>query len=131
MIYSFLHRRGLADVDVHFCFGPGQAVLRLARSEGKFSQCAWGLYTFIKYGKTRTTAEIRNQATGKHLVVSVACLRPMMVERSTRMQCYPLQQVVDATAAPLHASEDPTTEISTSDSEPEVIWVRDRKWTWL
>ena len=85
---------------------------------------------FIKYGRTHTTAEIRNQATGKHVVVSVAHLRPIMAEQAIKMQCYPLWQVVDAAAAPSHASEDPTTESSTSDSEPEVIRVRDRKRSW-
>ena len=105
-------------------------MLRLARREGKLSPRAWGPYTFIKYGKTHTTAEIRDQATGKHVVVSVAHLRPMMAERAIRMQRYPIWQVVDAAAVPSHASEDPTTESSTSDSETEVIWVRDRKCSW-
>ena len=129
MIRSYLNRRGLADVDVHFCFCPGQAVLRLARHEGKLSSLAWGPYTFIKYGKTHTTAEICNQATGKHIVVSVAHMRLMMVERAIQMQCYPIWQVVDAAAAPLQVSEDLTRESSTSNSEPGVIRVKSRKWT--
>ena len=130
MICSYLNCKGLADVDVRFCFCPGQAVLRLARREGKLSLRTWGPYTFIKHGKTHTAAEIRDQATGKHVVVSVAHLRPMMAERAIRMQCYPIRQVVDAAAVPSHASEDPTTESSTSDSETEVIRVRDRKRSW-
>ena len=130
MIRSYLNRRGLADVDVHFCFCPGQAVLWLARLEGKLSLRAWGPYTFIKYGKIHTTAEICNQATGKHVVVSIAHLRPMMVERAIQMPCYPIWQVVDAAAVPSHASEDPTTESSTSNNENEVIQVRDRKCSW-
>ena len=130
MIHSYLNRRGLADVDVRFCFCPGQARLRLAKREGMLSLRAWGPYTFIKYGKTHTTAEIRNQATGKHMVVSVAHLRPMMAEQAIRMQRYPIWQVVDAAAIPSHASEDLTMESSTSDSEPEVIRVRDRKRSW-
>ena len=117
-------------MDVRFCFCPGQAVLGLARHDGKLIPCAWGPYTFIKNGKTHTTAEIRDLATVKHMVVSVAHLRPMMVERAIRMQRYPLWQVVDAAAAPSHALEDPTMESSTRDSEPEVIWVRDRKCIW-
>ena len=76
------------------------------------------------------TAERCNQATGEYLVVNIAHLRPLMVEQAIRMQRYPLWQTVDAAAAPLHASEDPTMESSTSDSEPEVIRVRNRKRTW-
>ena len=121
MIRSYLHRKGLADVDVRFCFGPGEAVLQLARRKGKLSPRAWGPYTFIKYGKTRTTAEIRVQATGKHVLVSAAQLRPMMPERAVRMQRFPLRKVVDAAAAPSHASEDPTTESSSSEGEHEII----------
>ena len=131
MIHSYLYRRGLADVNVHFCFGPGQAVQRLVRHEGKLSLHAWGLYTFIKYGKTRTTAEIRNQATGKHVVVSVAHLRLMMAERAIRMQCYPFRQVVDVTAAPSYTLEEPNTESSAKDSEPEVIQVKTKTRAWL
>ena len=47
-------------------------------------------------------AEICDQATGKHVVVSIAHLRLMMAEREIQMQCYPLWQVVDAAAAPSH-----------------------------
>ena len=82
MIRSYLNRRELADVDVRFCFCPGQARLRLAKREGKLSPRALGPYTFIKYGKTHTTAEIGNQATDKHVVVSVTHLRLMMVDQA-------------------------------------------------
>ena len=89
-----------------------------------------GAIHVIKYGRTHTTAEIHNQATGKHVVVRVAHLRPMMAERAIRMQYYPIQQVVDAAAVPSHASENPTTESNTSNSETEVIRVTDRKRSW-
>ena len=101
----------------------------MARHKVKLSPSAWGPYTFNKYGKTHTTDEIRNQATGKH-VVSLAHLRLMMVEWAIRMQCYPFRQMVDVTAAPSYTLEEPSTESSTKDSEPEVIQVRDRKRSW-
>ena len=65
MVRSYLLCKGIANVDVHFCFMAGDQVSCLARREGKLSPQAWGPYTFVCYGATCTTAEVRNEATGK------------------------------------------------------------------
>ena len=90
MVRSYLLCKGIANVDVCFCFMAGDQVLRLACREGKLSLRAWGPYTFVRYGATRTTAEVRNEATRKSEVVSSAHLRPMLPEQAVRMKRYPI-----------------------------------------
>ena len=90
MVRSYLLRKGIANMDVCFCFMAGDQVLRLVRREGKLSPRAWGPYTFVRYGVTRTTAEVHNEATGKAEVVSAAHLRPMLPARAVEMKRYPL-----------------------------------------
>ena len=90
MVRSYLLCKGIANVDVCFCFLAGDQVLCLARREGKLSLQAWGPYTFVPYGATRTTVEVHNEATGKSEVVSAAHLHPMLPERAVQMKRYPL-----------------------------------------
>ena len=90
MVGSYLLHKGIANVDVHYCFMAGDLVLHLACREGKQSPRAWGPYTFVRYGATHTTAEVCNKATGKLGVVSAAELRPMLPERAVQMRRYPL-----------------------------------------
>ena len=90
MVCSYLLRKGIANVHVCFCFMAGDQVLRLASREGKLSPHAWGPYTFVRYGATRTTAEVCNKATGKLEVVRAAHLRPMLPEQLVQMKRYPL-----------------------------------------
>ena len=50
MVGSYLLHKGIANVDVHYCFMAGDLVLHLACREGKLSPRAWGPYTFVHYG---------------------------------------------------------------------------------
>ena len=126
MVKSYLKRKGLAKVDVRFCFAEGDQVLRLARRDSKLSPRAWGPYVFVCYSPSRTTADIRNVATGKVLNVSVAHLRPMHPERAQRMYRYP-PVAAEPGAPPAHSSEDITTESSSSGGEATVIVSRRKR----
>ena len=87
MVRSHLLCKGIANIDVHFCFMAEDQVLRLMRREGKLSPLAWGPYTFVHCGAARTMAEVHNEATGKSEVVSAAHLRHAT---KTGMKRYPL-----------------------------------------
>ena len=82
MVPNYLLCKGLANVDVCFCFMVGDQVLRLVHREGKLNPLAWGPYTLVRYGATHAMAEVRNEATGKSEVVSAAHLCPMLPERA-------------------------------------------------
>ena len=60
MVKGYLKRKKLANIDVRFCFVEGDEVLRLARRNTKLCPRAWGPYVFLRYGPSRTTADIKD-----------------------------------------------------------------------
>ena len=89
MVKGYLKRKKLANIDVRFCFVEGDEVLRLARRNTKLCPRAWGPYVFLRYGPSRTTADIKDMQSGKIITVSSAHLLPMRSERAQRMYRYP------------------------------------------
>ena len=119
MIKGYLQCKGIAKVDVHFCFAEGNQVLHLACRDSKPSPGAWGPYIFMRYSPSPTTMDIRDAATGKVLNISVAHLRPMHPERAQCMHQFP-PVAAPPREPPSHSSEDPTIEASSEEDLPMV-----------
>ena len=119
MIKGYLQCKGIAKVDVHFCFAEGDQVLCLASCNSKLSLRAWGPFIFVCYSPWRTTTYIRDAATGKVLNVSVSHLCPMSPERAQCMHQFP-PLAAPPGEPPSHSSEDPTIEASSEEDQPTV-----------
>ena len=72
MIKGYLQCKGIAKVDVCFCFGEGDQVVQLAHHDSKLNPCMWGPYIFVHYSPWCTTMDICDAATKKVLNKSVA-----------------------------------------------------------
>ena len=93
MTRNYTRQRGLARVDVHFEFTPGQQVIMWAKPAGKLRVHAKGPYQFVRYvGSSHTMIEVAG-GDGRSKVVSCTHLRPMMAEQSPRFHRYPLPAV--------------------------------------
>ena len=119
MIKGYLQCKGIAKVDVYFCFAEGDQVLCLARRDLELSPCTWGPYIFVRYSPSCTTKDICDAATGKVLNISVAHLRPMHPERAQLMHQFP-PVAAPPREPPSHSSEDPTIEASSNEDLPMV-----------
>ena len=76
-----------------------------------------GPYCFVRYiGRQGLTAEIQG-ANGALTKVCSAHLRPMLAERSPRLDRWP-ERIRSSNETPSHASEDPTLSDNSEDATP-------------
>ena len=67
MIKGYLQCKGIAKVDVCFCFAEGDKVLHLTHCDLKLSPHTWGSCIFVRYSPPHTTSDICNVGTEKVL----------------------------------------------------------------